>query len=597
MCGISAYYGKLNAVQIVVNALKTLSYRGYDSYGIAAITENGFFVKKNIGDISNIEEQGFPESKFCIGHTRWATHGIVTKENAHPQFSSDKKIAVVHNGEIENYLQLRQELSNYTFVSETDTEVIPHLIEDFLSKGFSFLEAFQKTLLHLKGKFAIAVLSTETKEMLAARNGAPLVIGLKEKEIFLGSDATAFLKHTSKVIFLGDFEMVVVSEKPEFFDYREMQPVTKMVSNIDWKIDDANKGYFKHFMLKEIFEQPIVLDKLLKEHLKDSEIDFPQEIVAEIKKAKRIVFLACGTAHYGGMLGAQLFEQFALKEAKPEYASEFRYRSPIISEKDFVIAISQSGETADTLAAIQLAKEKGARILSIVNVKGSSMERASDFVLHIRAGPEIAVASTKAFTAAVFLLSLIVLKLNQENGKNIEKEIAKVKKLSKKIQTILAKHVEIEQLSKNFAKPSNALFLGRGLHYPIAMEGALKLKEISYIHAEGYPAAEMKHGPIALIDENMPVFFIALKDKIREKIISNIQEVKARKGKIIAICNEGDEEIKKMADFAIEIPETLEIFSPILSVIPLQLISYYIAEERGCEIDKPKNLAKSVTVE
>ena len=598
MCGIAAYYGKGNAVQIVVNALKALSYRGYDSYGIAAVTEKDFFEKKDTGDISILEEQNFPNSGICIGHTRWATHGKVSKENSHPHFSCDKKIWVVHNGEIENFLELKEELSKkHEFVSETDTEVIPHLIEDFLKAGCTFKRAFQKTLLELRGKFAIVALNLGTKELLAAKNSPPLVMGFKEKEIFLASDVTGFLKHTNYAVFLEDFEMAAISEKAEFFDYRTMEGIEKKTLSLEWKVDEINKGFFKHFMLKEIFEQPNALESLINEYEKNNELVFPEKIIDSIKNSERIVLLGCGTSYFACQIAEQLFEQLALKQAKVEYASEFRYRQPIIKESDFFIAVSQSGETADTLAAIQLAKEKRARVLNLVNVKESSMERASDFVLHIKAGPEIAVASTKAFLSFVLLLTMLALRLKKERGESIEKEVLEMKNLPKKIQRILIKHAEIEALSKKFSNSSNALFLGRGLNYPIALEGALKLKEISYIHAEGYPAAEMKHGPIALIDENMPVFFIAVKDYSREKIISNIQEVIARKGKVIAICNENDSEIKKMADFVIEIPETMEIFYPLLSVVPLQLISYFIAEERGCEIDKPKNLAKSVTVE
>ena len=614
MCGIVAYIGKKQAFPIILKGLKRLEYRGYDSAGIALINQDQLNVFKKAGKVSNLEEFMLHQDhsgNSGIGHTRWATHGAPTDTNAHPHVSMDGSIALIHNGIIENYNALKQELirQGYLFKSETDTEVLVHLV-DFISKKENvwFGEALRLALLNVVGAYAIVAISKNFPgQMVAARKSSPLVVGIGENgDFYLASDATPIVEYTKRVVYLEDEEIAVIKLGEELKIYNiSDQEKTPYIQQLELELEALEKGGYDHFMLKEIHEQPRSIHDCFRGRLNSSEgwvsLGGLKEYEQKMIQAKRLVIVACGTSWHAGLVGEYLIEELARINVEVEYASEFRYRNPIISEEDVVIAISQSGETADTLAALELAKSKGATILGICNVVGSSISRITDAGSYTHAGPEIGVASTKAFTAQVTILSLLALSLAHKKGTISESEfrilIAELEAIPEKVQRLLENNAHIEKIALEFKDVTNALYLGRGSLFPVALEGALKLKEISYIHAEGYPAAEMKHGPIALIDENMPIFVIATQGNSYEKVVSNIQEVKARKGKIIAIVTEGDEHLKEIADYHIEIPKSHEFFVPILATIPFQLISYHIAVMRGCNVDQPRNLAKSVTVE
>ena len=614
MCGIVAYIGKKQAFPIVLKGLKRLEYRGYDSAGIALLNNGELKLFKRSGKVSNLETYANShntEGHAGIGHTRWATHGAPNDINAHPHFSNDETIAVIHNGIIENYAVLKKELisKGYIFKSETDTEVLVHLIDDIRKKeNVWFGEALRMALHYVIGAYAIVVISKDhPNQLVAARKSSPLVVGIgSEGDFYIASDATPIIEYTKRVVYLEDEEIAVVDLKEGLRVYNiGDQEKTPYIQQLDMELETLEKGGYEHFMLKEIHEQPRSIHDCFRGRLNSQEgwvsLGGLKEYEQKMIQAKRLVIVACGTSWHAGLVGEYLIEELARINVEVEYASEFRYRNPIISEEDVVIAISQSGETADTLAALELAKSKGATILGICNVVGSSISRLTDGGSYTHAGPEIGVASTKAFTAQVTILSLLALSLAHKKGTISETEfrslIAELEGIPEKVQRVLENNAHIEKIAAEYKDVTNALYLGRGSLFPVALEGALKLKEISYIHAEGYPAAEMKHGPIALIDENMPIFVIATQGNSYEKVVSNIQEVKARKGKIIAIVTEGDEHLKEIADYRIEIPKSHEFFVPILATIPFQLISYHIAVMRGCNVDQPRNLAKSVTVE
>nr|WP_294858929.1 glutamine--fructose-6-phosphate transaminase (isomerizing) [uncultured Fluviicola sp.] len=614
MCGIVAYIGKKEAYPILIKGLRRLEYRGYDSAGIALLDAGKVNLYKRQGKVSNLEE--FVAGKNIaghagIGHTRWATHGAPNDTNAHPHFSNDEKIALIHNGIIENYNSLKEELivRGYHFKSQTDTEVLVHLIDDIQKKEkVDLAEAVRMALQNVIGAYAIVVISSDNpNQLIAARKSSPLVVGIgKENDFYLASDATPIIEYTNQVVYLEDEEIAVVDLVTGLnITNLRNQPKTPYVQELEMQLEALEKGGYEHFMLKEIHEQPRSIKDCFRGRLNASEgwvslggvKDYEQKMI----NAQRIVMVACGTSWHACLVGEYLFEDLARINVEVEYASEFRYRNPIINENDIVIAVSQSGETADTLAALELAKSKGATILGICNVVGSSISRITDAGSYTHAGPEIGVASTKAFTAQVTVLTLMALSLAHKKGTLSESKfrtmLSELEIIPDKVKRVLERNAEIEEIAKIYKDANNALYLGRGSSFPVALEGALKLKEISYIHAEGYPAAEMKHGPIALIDEEMPVFVIATKGTSYEKVVSNIQEVKARKGKIIAIVTEGDTDVKAMADHVIEIPDTDEHLVPILATIPFQLLSYHIAVMRDCNVDQPRNLAKSVTVE
>ncbi len=609
MCGIVGYIGNRKAAPILLKGLKNLEYRGYDSAGICTINNKEVLIKKDIGKIEEINKQinlADLEGTVGISHCRWATHGKVTKENAHPHTDCIGNISIVHNGIIENYNELRNELEKkgHKFSSETDTEVIAHLIEDNYNGNLK--KALIKALKLLDGAYALGVIcKDEPNTLIAARKESPLIVGLGKDENFIASDVPAILEHTKNIIYLNNEEIsVMTKDKVEVFDLDDNKKERK-IETIEWNAEQAQKHGFKHFMLKEIFEQPQAITETINGRLEDSDILIKDEIrltEKEIKNIKKIIIVACGTSWHAGLVGEFMIEELARIPVEVEYASEFRYRDPIIDKDTIIIAISQSGETADTLAALREAKKKGAKIISIVNVKGSSIDRESDSVIYTRAGPEIGVASTKAFTSQLVVLYLITVYFGKIKGLlppiQITNRVRDLRKLPLQIQSILENKDDIKLHAEKFYKKTNALYLGRGINYPIALEGALKLKEVSYIHAEGYPAAEMKHGPIALIDKEMPVVFIATKDdRTYKKVLSNIQEVKSRGGIVTAIETNGDRDVKKIVDHNLYIPGNSYILTPVLAVIPLQLFAYYIADLRGCNIDKPKNLAKSVTVE
>jgi glucosamine--fructose-6-phosphate aminotransferase (isomerizing) len=614
MCGIVAYIGKKQAFPIILKGLKRLEYRGYDSAGIALLNNNVISLYKKQGKVANLEEYASlfnTDGNSGIGHTRWATHGAPNDINAHPHLSMDGEIALIHNGIIENYDSLKKELikKGYIFKSETDTEVLVHLT-DHISKTENvwFGEALRLALSHVVGAYAIVAISQKHPErMVAARKSSPLVVGVgAEGDFFLASDATPIVEYTKKVVYLDDEEIAVIDLKDglKLYNIADQQK-TPFFQQLELELEALEKGGYEHFMLKEIHEQPRSIHDCFRGRLNAEDgwvslggiRDYEQKMI----QANRLIMVACGTSWHAGLVGEYLIEDLARINVEVEYASEFRYRNPIVNENDVVIAISQSGETADTLAALELAKSKGATILGICNVVGSSISRVTDAGSYTHAGPEIGVASTKAFTAQVTILTLMALSLAHKKGTLSETAfrtlLAELEAIPEKVKIVLAANDKIESIAKEYKDASNALYLGRGSSFPVALEGALKLKEISYIHAEGYPAAEMKHGPIALIDEEMPVFVIATQGPSYEKVVSNIQEVKARKGKIIAVVTEGDEAVKEMADHVIEIPETNEHLVPLLATIPFQLLSYHIAVMRGCNVDQPRNLAKSVTVE
>ena len=609
MCGIVGYIGPKTATPLLIEGLKRLEYRGYDSAGIATMNGAGLETRKAKGKISMLEAvvQTAPvHGTVGIAHTRWATHGAPNECNAHPQHDCTNTIAVVHNGIIENYGALRQMLiqQGHTFQSETDTEVLAHLIEAAMDDDP--LEDAVIDALHLvEGTYGIAVLSSrDPDKIVAARKGSPLLLGLGENEFYVASDVAAILQHTRQVVYLDDGEMGVLTRNGyEVLDLNA-QRVRKGVSRIDWDLDQIEKGGFDHFMLKEIFEQPQTIQNTMRGRLVVDEgfsklggLNLTRQQMLELD---RIIITACGTSWHSGLIGELYIEELARIPVEVEYASEFRYRNPLVTKNTLCVVISQSGETADTLAAMREAKRRGARTLGLVNVVGSTMAREDDGGIYLHAGPEIGVASTKAFTSQVIALALLTLKLGRLREMSVVKgrQIAQAMlRLPEQIQSILDRAGEIEALAERFKDATNFLYLGRGYNFPVALEGALKLKEISYIHAEGYPAAEMKHGPIALIDENMPVVFVAPHDSVFDKIVSNIQEVKARGGKVIAITSQKEDVLEKLIDFEIRIPQTEDMLYPILSVIPLQLLAYYVAVKRGLNVDQPRNLAKSVTVE
>jgi glucosamine--fructose-6-phosphate aminotransferase (isomerizing) len=614
MCGIVAYIGPKEAYPILVKGLKRLEYRGYDSAGIALIQNNEIRLVKQKGKVSDLELLASETSvigSIGIGHTRWATHGEPNQVNAHPHLNSDASIAVIHNGIIENYAALKEELQKrgYIFKSDTDTEVLVHLIDEILKiEKCSLKDAVRLALNEVSGAYAIAVISLkEPNTMIGARKGSPLILGIGENEFFIASDATPVVEYTKKVIYLKDEEMVELNRDGSFEILTiHNEAISPKIQELELKLEMIEKGGYEHFMLKEIFEQPKSIFDSIRGRIDSNEgtikLGGLEEYKTRILNAKRIIIVSCGTSWHAGLLAEYLFEDLARVNVEVEYASEFRYRNPVIDSDDIVIAISQSGETADTLAAIEMAKQKGCLILGVCNVVGSSIPRASHAGCYTHAGPEIGVASTKAFTAQVSVLTLMALWIAERKGTMTPSEIKQIlielENIPSKIEKTLENSVDqIKDIAKKFYESRNFLYLGRGYNFPAALEGALKLKEISYIHAEGYPAAEMKHGPIALIDEEMPVVVLANNDSIHEKIINNIQEVVARKGQVIAITTANDVEINKLAKHIIEVPETVECLSPILASVPLQLLSYYIALMRGCNVDQPRNLAKSVTVE
>ncbi|TVR41639.1 MAG: glutamine--fructose-6-phosphate transaminase (isomerizing), partial [Bacteroidia bacterium] len=611
MCGIVGYIGPQNAYPILIKGLYRLEYRGYDSAGVALLnkTLNLYKTSGKVTDLEKLVNGQHAAGNIGIAHTRWATHGEPNQVNAHPHQSPSKKLAIIHNGIIENYAALKKELLNrgYLFASQTDTEVLIHLIEDIQdNENVELEEAVRIALNQVVGAYAIVVISEEHPDrLIVAKKGSPIVIGIGNNEYFIASDPSPIVEYTKNVIYLEDEEMAVVPRNGKLIVKTiKNQEKTPYVHHLEMQLSSIEKGGFPHFMLKEIYEQPRSIKDSMRGRLHADKgiislggiIDYEQKLI----NAQRIIIVACGTSWHAGLVGEYLFEDLARIPVEVEYASEFRYRNPVIDEKDVVIAISQSGETADTLAAVQLAKAKGATILGICNVVGSSIARITDAGSYTHAGPEIGVASTKAFTAQVTILSLMALAVADKKG-SIPKTrfyqlLRELETIPEKVEKTLQVNDLIFEISNIFQNTRNFLYLGRGYNFPVALEGALKLKEISYIHAEGYPAAEMKHGPIALIDKEMPVVVIATKKGSYEKVISNIQEVKARKGIIIAIVTEGDDDVRKMADHVIEIPETDEIFVPLVATIPLQLLSYHIAVLRGCNVDQPRNLAKSVTV-
>ncbi len=612
MCGIVGYIGQRQAYPILINGLKRLEYRGYDSAGIAIVTDQGIKVFKKKGKVSELEAQTKHlniKGTIGIGHTRWATHGEPNDQNAHPHTSQNGLFTLIHNGIIENYNHLKKFLTEkgYQFKSETDTEVLVNLIEYIYLEGETDAElAVRLALSKVIGAYAIVVLAAnEPDKLIAARKSSPLVIGLGRNEYFIASDATPIVEHTDKVIYLNNDNIAILKEDELILKTLDNKKLKPDIQKIDFDIQAIEKNGFDHFMLKEIFEQPEALHNTMRGRIAP---DFSSirlggllDVMDKILQAKRLIIVGCGTSWHAGLVGEYLIENLARIPVEVEYGSEFRYRNPIIYKDDIVIAISQSGETADTLEAVKLAKQKDATVLGICNVVGSSIPRETHAGVYTHAGPEIGVASTKAFTAQVTVLTMMALMLGYEKevlpyGK-FKKLTQELYHIPEKIEKILSLNNYIKQLAEKYKDASNFLYLGRGYLYPVALEGALKLKEISYIHAEGYPAAEMKHGPIALIDENMPVVFLATKDKIYEKVISNIKEVKARHGKVIAIVTEGDDVAAKLADHTIEIPEVPEELTPLLAVVPLQLLAYHAAVLRGNDVDQPRNLAKSVTVE
>lgn len=612
MCGIVAYVGHREACPLVLKGLKRLEYRGYDSAGIALMNGHGLRVYKKKGKVAALEQElAARESSSTIGmgHTRWATHGEPNDVNAHPHYSFHRKLAIIHNGIIENYAAIKQALlkKGHTFTSETDTEVLGQFIEDIWeNNGGSLEDAVRLALQEVVGAYAIVIMNeADPTQLVAARKGSPLVIGVGEGEFFMASDATPIVEYTKDVIYLNDYEIAVIKNGLLTVVTLDNTTTTPYVQKVELELEAIEKGGFDHFMLKEIFEQPrSIADSMRGRVQADSgtmQLGGLRDYLDKLAASERIVIIGCGTSWHAGLVAEYIFEELARIPVEVEYASEFRYRNPIIKEGDIVIAISQSGETADTLAAIELAKSKGATIFGVCNVVGSSIARATDAGAYTHAGPEIGVASTKAFTAQVTVLTLMALAAAKRKGTISESLfrllLAELESIPAKVEKVLQAADKIKEIAYIFTYARNFIYLGRGLNFPVALEGALKLKEISYIHAEGYPAAEMKHGPIALIDEDMPVVVIATKDSSYEKIVSNIQEVKARKGRVIAITTEGDTHLPSLVDFTIEIPKVHEVLVPLVSVIPLQLLAYDIAVMRGRNVDQPRNLAKSVTVE
>ncbi len=601
MCGIIGYVGNNAAIPILIGGLESLEYRGYDSAGVCVLNKSELQVVKNKGkviEIKNDKRINLIEGVCGIAHTRWATHGEPNEINAHPHTNSSNSIAVVHNGIIENYHSLKRllEKEGYIFRSETDSEVLVHLVEKFYrncSLGSAVLEALRL----VEGTFGLAVVHKNKNEIIAARRGSPLVIGLGDNEAFLASDATALVKYTKRVIYLKDNEIAIINNKEIHIKNFDGENVSLNVENLKLEVEQIEKGSYKHFMLKEIFEQPDSVKRTLTGRLKNSRIKLSLNL-QDIRSIQRLILVGCGTSWHSALIGKYLIENMAKIPVEVDYASEFRYRRPLVVRNDLVVGISQSGETADTLAAVREAKLLGANTIGLVNVVGSSIARECDSGIYLHAGPEIGVASTKAFTSQVTALLLLALYLAEIRGEKIEENLFReLENLPKQVKEVLSEADNVRKVAEKYYKSSNFIFLGRGINYPVALEGALKLKEISYIHAEGYPAAEMKHGPIALVDENMPTVFICTKDSTYDKIISNMQEIKARKGKIIALVNEIDPRLSVLADDVIFSQKTDEFLSPIVNSIPLQLFAYFIADLKGLDIDKPRNLAKSVTIE
>lgn len=612
MCGIVGYTGSKQAYPIVVKGLKRLEYRGYDSAGVAILDEEQLRIYKKKGKVSDLEDAigtKNVQGTTGIGHTRWATHGEPSDKNAHPHISRSGKIAMIHNGIIENYAQLKNELvkKGYTFSSDTDTEVLLNFIDEIrLQNDCSLEEAVRVALKRVTGAYVILLIEADSPDtIIAARKGSPLVIGVGKNEHFLGSDASPMLEYTKEVVYINDYELAIV--KPDQLILKNLgnELITPYVQKLDLELAAIEKGGFDHFMLKEIFEQPQTIFDCMRGRLNVAGASITmagiQQHADQIINASRIVIIACGTSWHAGLVAEYIFEELCRINVEVEYASEFRYRNPVINKEDVILAVSQSGETADTLVAIEKAKEKGALILGVVNVVGSSIARISHGGAYTHAGPEIGVASTKAFTAQLVVLTLIALKIAYMKGSIDEARYRKLLKeldlIPEKVAWILNHHEQIQSIAEKYKDARDFLYLGRGYNFPVALEGALKLKEISYIHAEGYPAAEMKHGPIALVDEQLPVVFVATKDAYHDKIISNMQEIRARKGKIIGIITEGDATSAALCDDYISVPEADEIVAPMLSVIPLQLLSYFIGVAKECNVDQPRNLAKSVTVE
>ena len=612
MCGIVGYTGPKEAYPIIIKGLKRLEYRGYDSTGVALLNSGQLKVYKKKGKVAELEEAIAGKDLHAhvgIGHTRWATHGEPSDRNAHPHTSASGKLAMIHNGIIENYTQLKQELvsKGYTFTSDTDTEVLLNFIEEIKKNNQCNLEeAVRVALKRVTGAYVILLLDEDNPgTIIAARKGSPLVIGIGKGEHFLGSDASPMLEYTKEVVYVNDYELAII--KPDELILKNLgnEKITPYVQKLDLELAAIEKGGYDHFMLKEIFEQPQTIYDCLRGRLDAVEgtitMSGIQQYADQIMNANRIVIIACGTSWHAGLIAEYIFEELCRINVEVEYASEFRYRNPVINKGDIILAISQSGETADTLVAIETAKEKGAIIIGVVNVVGSSIARISHAGAYTHAGPEIGVASTKAFTAQLAVLTMIALKIGYMKG-SISRErfmylLNELNEIPEKVSWVLKNSDYIKPLAEKYKNARDFLYLGRGYNFPVALEGALKLKEVSYIHAEGYPAAEMKHGPIALVDENLPVVFIATKDSYHEKVVSNMQEIKARKGIVISVITKGDELSKGLSDDVMIVPESDEIMAPMLSVVPLQLLAYFIGIANGCDVDKPRNLAKSVTVE
>jgi glutamine---fructose-6-phosphate transaminase (isomerizing) len=611
MCGIVGYIGHRDAYPIIIKGLQRLEYRGYDSAGIALFDTELKVYKKagKVSDLQNFVKDLDLSGTIGMGHTRWATHGAPSDRNSHPHSSGDRKLTIIHNGIIENYGIIKEALvaKGHTFKSDTDTEVLIHLVEDIIHEtSLDLQEAVRIALNRVIGAYAIVIMSADEPDLLiAARKGSPMVIGVGQGEYFIASDATPIVEYTKNVIYLNDNEIAYVRREGLLVKNIDNTVQTPYIQELDLKLEMLEKGGYDHFMLKEIYEQPRSIRDCMRGRIYPQQgkvqLGGIKEYAEKLKNVDRIIIVACGTSWHAGLVGEYLIEEYARVPVEVEYASEFRYRNPIISEKDLVIAISQSGETADTMAALELAKEKGATIFGICNVVGASIPRTTDAGVYTHAGPEIGVASTKAFTAQVTVLTLMAFYIAQQRGtitqSKLVEYLTELDQVPELVERALKSNDHVKKIAARFKDSTNCLFLGRGSSFPVALEGALKLKEISYIHAEGYPAAEMKHGPIALIDDAMPVIFIATQNSSYEKVVSNIQEVKARGGHVIAIVSEGDVQVRDMAEYVIEIPLTNEAFVPLLATIPLQLLAYHIAVMRNCNVDQPRNLAKSVTVE
>lgn len=607
MCGIIGYIGPKDVASVLLVGLEKLEYRGYDSAGVAVIHNDRLIVQKHAGRISGLYKilNGLTfNGRVGIGHTRWATHGKVNDINAHPHVDCKSQIAVAHNGIIENYQELKKELESkgHKFISETDSEVVSHLIEEYYQD--SIYDAVLKAVNKLKGSFALVILSSlEPDKIIGVKFNSPLIVGIGRNEMFLSSDVTPLLSHTKEVIPLNDAEIAIVSlDSYRITDFNGKELI-KEVSKVEWTLDMAQKGQFPHFMLKEIFEQPNVLSRNIDYYVGENEVTLLKDFNLRrlLLNKSRILIQASGTSLHAGLVGKYVLEKLARIQTDVDFSSEFRYREPVLSQDTLVIAISQSGETADTLAGVKMVKENGLEVLSIVNVKDSSIARESDYVIYINAGPEIGVASTKAYTAQILILTLLSLEVGRLKGYISDEEfstlINELKQIPSKVNSVLQKNHNIREISEKFVEARNFMFLGRGVNYPTALEGALKLKEVSYIHAIGYAAGEMKHGPLALVDKDLPVVFVNPRTSVYEKSLNNLEEVKARGGIILSVSTEGDKRMLELSDYSFEIPDARELFIPILSIIPLQLLAYYVAVKRGCDVDRPRNLAKSVTVE